>query len=236
MRTDMRTLLLATVAALALTTSPVLAQECNNPGMEEQIKELFNKTPPYEIQLIDLENEGSTPEVRTAAEGTVILSCNAVGLLSNGRRIYLLYGMEQHANGKVFYGYQTRPLGQPSYAVARPSQPVYQIPTPVYQIPTPVYQTPPTTPAPITASLSPMFQRGLADRASWEQWVVSLSSDYRTGAEYWAGQRSLAYPGSCYGVPTFTAGCEAAKAKMTSTDALRKSEPDYKLGWNAYGH
>jgi hypothetical protein len=95
------------------------------------------------------------------------------------------------------------------------------------------YVQPSTSPSP---ALSPMFEKGLADRAAWEQWISSLSTDYRAGAEYWAGQRSLPRPGTCYGVPGFSAGCEAAKARLTPADALRKSEPDYKLGWNAYGH
>lgn len=94
-------------------------------------------------------------------------------------------------------------------------------------------QIPPAVPA---TTLSPMFQKGLADRTAWETWILSLSSDYRTGAEYWAGQRSLARPGPCYGPPAFTAGCEAAKARLTPADVLRKSDADYKAGWNAYGH
>jgi hypothetical protein len=94
----------------------------------------------------------------------------------------------------------------------------------------------PTTPTLPTAAPSPMFQKGWADRTAWEQWVASLPADHRAGAEYWAGQRSLPHPGTCHGVPAFTTGCEAAKAKLTPADALRKSEPDYKLGWNAYGH
>lgn len=99
--------------------------------------------------------------------------------------------------------------------------------------------SPPSAPATTATSASgpsPMFQKGMADRASWEGWVSKLTSDYRTGAEYWAGQRSLAHPGSCSGVPAFTAGCNEAKARLTPTDVLRKTDADYKLGWNTYGH
>jgi hypothetical protein len=43
-------------------------------------------------------------------------------------------------------------------------------------------------------------------------------------------------PGSCKSsVTVFQAGCEAAKERLSSVDVLRKSEPDYKLGWNAFG-
>src|SRR5262252_4758227 len=61
------------------------------------------------------------------------------------------------------------------------------------------------------------------------------TSDHRTGAEYWAGQRSLATPGSCQGSPAFAAGCNEAKARLTLADALRRKESEYKRGWNAYG-
>jgi hypothetical protein len=100
------------------------------------------------------------------------------------------------------------------------------------------YAQPSTAPAPPSAPApSPMFQRGLADRTVWEQWISSLSGDYRTGADYWAGQRSLLHRGSCQRLAAFTAaGCEGAKARLTPADVLRKSDPDYKLGWNAYGH
>ncbi len=43
------------------------------------------------------------------------------------------------------------------------------------------------------------FQRGLADRAELEQWVAALSGDFRRGAEWWTGRRSLPNPGSCNG-------------------------------------
>jgi hypothetical protein len=96
----------------------------------------------------------------------------------------------------------------------------------------------PSAPAPSVplANLPPMVQKGLADRTAWELWFESLpNGDYRDGAEYWAGQRSLSPPGSCYGSADFNAGCVEAKERLDPTDRLRKSNPDYKLGWNAYG-
>jgi hypothetical protein len=32
----------------------------------------------------------------------------------------------------------------------------------------------------------------------------------------------------------FTFGCEAAKARLTPKDVKRKSDPDYRRGWNSY--
>jgi hypothetical protein len=91
-----------------------------------------------------------------------------------------------------------------------------------------------STPVP-KATTTPMYDRGLADRTAYEQWIAGTSGNVRAGAEYWAGQRSLAQPGTCDGSPEFVAGCTQAKERLTPTDVLRKSQPDYKLGWNAYG-
>lgn len=86
-----------------------------------------------------------------------------------------------------------------------------------------------------TQPTTPMYDRGLADRTAYEKWIAGTSGNVRAGAEYWAGQRSLAQPGACDGSPEFVAGCTQAKERLTPTDVLRKSQPDYKLGWNAYG-
>jgi hypothetical protein len=93
--------------------------------------------------------------------------------------------------------------------------------------------TPPTTIDPISTA-SPMFQKGLADRTAWENWLLKLDGDKRAGAEYWASQRSIPHPGACIGTPAFMAGCNQAKPRLAPCDVLRKSEPDYKLGWNSF--
>jgi hypothetical protein len=99
----------------------------------------------------------------------------------------------------------------------------------------------------------PMFQRGLADRTRWEKFINSEQSDVKAGSIWWAGQRSLPHPGSCdrmadaFGKPTidpsgrigdprvlFYMGCIAAQMLLAPSDAMRKSEPYYRLGWNAY--
>jgi hypothetical protein len=77
--------------------------------------------------------------------------------------------------------------------------------------------------------------KGQQDRGSWEQWFNNLQGDYKTGAFFWASQRSLPKPGSCSQMNSdFYAGCTAAKTRLASTDVLRKSEPDYKAGWNTW--
>jgi hypothetical protein len=80
-----------------------------------------------------------------------------------------------------------------------------------------------------------MFEQGHQDRTAWEQWFNGLQGDYKTGAFYWASQRSLPNPGSCKQMnDQFYIGCTDAKVKLAPSDVLRKSEPDYKTGWNTW--
>jgi hypothetical protein len=84
---------------------------------------------------------------------------------------------------------------------------------------------------------SPAYEAGQADRKAWEQWFDSLTGEYKSGAEFWAGQRNKPNPGSCYGsagetLGPWTDGCVDAQRRLATTDQRRKNEPDYKLGWN----
>ncbi len=80
-----------------------------------------------------------------------------------------------------------------------------------------------------------MFDQGLQDRTAWEVWFNSLQGHYKTGAFYWSGQRSLPHPGSCQQMDAdFYRGCTAAKVKLATSDTMRKTEPAYKAGWNAW--
>ena len=114
---------------------------------------------------------------------------------------------------------------------------------PTYLLPPPTSPEIPATAAsaiPAVGSLPTgpvtMYDKGLADRTAWENWFNGLQGDFKTGAFFWAGQRSLSHPQSCSHMNTdFNNGCTAAKERLATADALRKSEPDYKRGWNAYG-
>jgi hypothetical protein len=82
------------------------------------------------------------------------------------------------------------------------------------------------------------FQSGVTARQEWESWFSGLSGDYRAGAEYWASQRSKLKPGSCRAADgtsrgPFTEGCEAAQQMLATSDFRRKSDPDYRRGWNS---
>ena len=80
--------------------------------------------------------------------------------------------------------------------------------------------------------------RGLADRQTWEKWFASLSGDEREGAAWWAAHRSLPFHGPCGSArdnPTadWTAGCLNAEQMLEPFDRLRKTDPQYRLGWNS---
>jgi hypothetical protein len=95
---------------------------------------------------------------------------------------------------------------------------------------------PPAPIDPLLANVSPLFRKGLADRTSWEQWFSSQNGDLKAGAEFWAGQRNLPKSGTCHQQSeAFQAGCTAAQERLAAVDVSRRSEPEYKAGWNAFG-
>jgi restriction system protein len=123
----------------------------------------------------------------------------------------------------VPYSYkQTQPQAAPAAAPTAPAQVA------------PV----PTTAAPTETQPSPAFRQGQTDRQAWETWFGALTGDYRAGAEWWAGERSLPQPESCNAAPRstgadWTAGCIAAQQRLVVPDERRKTEPDYWRGWNS---
>ncbi len=67
--------------------------------------------------------------------------------------------------------------------------------------------------------------------------MKSLSQDERSGADFWAEQRSLAKPSPCTGrstPPGWIAACRDAQKRLGQVDVRRRTEPDYKAGWNSY--
>jgi hypothetical protein len=86
------------------------------------------------------------------------------------------------------------------------------------------------------ARSSAAYQQGQTDRQSWESWFATVTGEYRSGAEYWAAHRSTPNPRSCNAVPPstgndWTAGCFAAQQRLAAPDVRRKTEPEYRSGW-----
>jgi hypothetical protein len=64
----------------------------------------------------------------------------------------------------------------------------------------------------IPSATSASFQKGRADRQTWENWFAQTSGDYRSGAEWWASHRNLPNHG-CHGLSgEVWTGCVNAKA------------------------
>lgn len=95
----------------------------------------------------------------------------------------------------------------------------------------------PKTPPDVRTPESPAFEQGQADRQRWEVWFGGLSGDYHAGAGYWAAHRSDRPPPTCGNSPPstsadWTAGCYAGQKRLAGSDLRRKTEPDYRRGWN----
>jgi hypothetical protein len=97
-----------------------------------------------------------------------------------------------------------------------------------------------SAPAPLAPSALPVsatFQDGLRDRASIERWFATTTGDYHDGAFYWSGERSKSQPGTCDDETRsvqWCSGCLEARIRFSPTDMRRKSEPDYRRGWNSW--
>jgi hypothetical protein len=119
------------------------------------------------------------------------------------------------------------------------SSPPREYAPPSVNSPPQYYGSPAPLHPPDQPQISKPYEEGLADRRAWETWFARLSGAYKDGAEYWTGQRSTPRPGSCYGpagqnLGDWTAGCLDAKRTLALSDIRRKSEPDYRAGWNSY--
>lgn len=80
--------------------------------------------------------------------------------------------------------------------------------------------------------------QGHVDRVGFEDWIKSLPTTQRTGADFWAAERNKPAPVSCLGTdqaadPEFVAGCQDAQRRLALPDVRRKTEPSYRIGWNA---
>ena len=82
------------------------------------------------------------------------------------------------------------------------------------------------------------FDQGHGDRVTYEVWFSTLQGEARAGAESWAERRSLRTPGTCEPPsgqsPLWSTGCNAARQMLAPFDARRRTEPDYRRGWNSF--
>lgn len=87
-------------------------------------------------------------------------------------------------------------------------------------------------PQPTSDKNTTSFLQGVDARRKWENWLDSISSDEKKGAVYWAGERSKATPGTCDGSADFAAGCFQAMKRLMIVDTRRRTDQNYRRGWN----
>lgn len=76
------------------------------------------------------------------------------------------------------------------------------------------------------------FVNGQSSRHAWDAWIKSLSNEERSGAEYWAGERSKPAPEGCDGTVEFSHGCFEAQRRLSIIDKERQTNSDFRKGWN----
>lgn len=80
--------------------------------------------------------------------------------------------------------------------------------------------------------------QGRADRLTFEGWISTLGVDLRKGADFWVQERSKPKAVSCLAAegnptPEFISGCQEAQQRLALPDVRRRTEPEYRKGWNA---
>jgi len=186
-------------------------------GLLKQYASLMSLSP--EIKVIDIQHLVTIKHDETAN----IMVCHGTWLLSNGETDEGTLTIRPNVAQEMISQWKSGHWAPPIDPVSLP-QPAAPPPVPAIAV---------TQPASVQPSDS--FERGTADRQAWEAWFGGLSGDYQRGAFFWAGQRSLARPEQCKSLSHDAAlGCIEAKARLTLPDFLRKSDQDYRHGWNSY--
>lgn len=203
-------------ARLAAETSP--DNVCREPEIAGILIETFNRMDWSDgRKVIDIEH------LVTLADQDQYRSCRGVWDLADGRTIEGTLTPKTNVPGDPIAHWQAE-TWQPTISVtAEPETPIIPAAKPE---------------APMIVSTSDTqasaFRDGAADRKAWEIWFEGLVGEERDGALYWASQRSLPSPGSCALLDgTKAVGCRGAQTRLSPSDARRKTEPEYRAGWNS---
>ena len=117
-----------------------------------------------------------------------------------------------------------------------PRSPTYAIPNQPSLNDTSVSVT--ASPVSTAPAVSQAYLDGQADRRTWESWFADQGGDFRYGADWWAGIRSTSRSPTCAAVPpradreAVVAGCKEARSRLAAVDRRRRTEPNYRAGWN----
>jgi hypothetical protein len=190
---------------------------CREPKVAGRMLDGFNSMDwPDGRKAVDIEHL-----VTIANNGDNYLSCHGVWLLKDGRPMEGTLTLKNNVAGEPIAHWRQEGW-QPTLPASKPDL---------------LPATKPTAPSVVPAvavATSSSFNDGASDRMTWEAWFNGLSGEERDGAYYWAAQRSLKNPGDCARLGgAGQVGCAEAKARLSPGDARRKTEPEYKAGWNS---
>ena len=194
-------------AQQAAETAP--GNVCRQPATAKMVMQSYNRLDwPTYVNRVVIDIEHLVTLANDEANQT--LSCHGVFVHTNGTRIEGTLSFRPNVAGEMITNWRQESWTPPIYVA--PSSP------------------PPTA----TYATGNAYEQGRSDRLAWETWFSGLSGDYKDGARYWTSQRSLLHPGPCTSPKKdFQDGCTAAQARLSATDVRRKSEPDYRTGWNS---
>jgi len=95
----------------------------------------------------------------------------------------------------------------------------------------------PLSPPPMDPTSSPAYGAGRQARLDYEAWFNSLpEGDFRKGATFWAANRSTRPPPSCTqpgASADWQSGCLSGQSRLLYNDARRRTEKDFRAGWNS---
>ena len=194
--------------AIAQTTAETSPNNiCRESQTARKLLDSFNELDwPLPRQAIDIEH------LVTVHADNETMSCHGTFVIKDGQRLEGTLAFRLNVAGDPIVQWK-QGSWQPSIPQAPP-------------------QTVPTSLLPVSSSSG--FHDGVTDREGWEAWFNGLSGDERTGALYWANQRSLSHPGRCTALEgTQKIGCQEAQVRLNPTDTRRKTEVDYHAGWNS---
>ena len=122
----------------------------------------------------------------------------------------------------------------------------YYRPAPVYVLPAPMPMPRPLAPvvarapayaAPVPPDVgSASYQQGSTDRDAWDSWFSKLDGQTKAGAAFWADQRAQQRPQQCRVHASlgndWIDGCSSAQRRLAASDARRKTDAQYRNGWD----
>ena len=83
---------------------------------------------------------------------------------------------------------------------------------------------------------SASYQQGSTDRDEWDNWFGKLEGQMKAGAGFWADQRGLPRPQLCRTRASmgndWLDGCNSAQRRLQASDARRKTDAQYRNGWD----